>query len=136
MSRISTVSKRSISLEPNTSKNLPPLSFKRYARVCPSIIGRVWSTEVLPLKYNVWKFYGKNYSSVVVEDNGVRYHYSLQDMSIVRAPQRMAYARDDDDYGTHYGEFAGSYAQDVMGYSDDVINDAFEGDPEAYWNID
>lgn len=41
-----------------------------------------------------------------------------------------------DDYGTHYGEFAGSYAQDVMGYSDDVINDAFEGDPDAYWNID
>ena len=36
----------------------------------------------------------------------------------------------------HYGEFEGSYAQDVMGYSDDVINDAFEGDPDAYWNID
>ena len=42
----------------------------------------------------------------------------------------------DEDYGTHYGEFEGSYAQDVMGLSDDVINDAFEGDPEAYWNID
>ncbi len=41
-----------------------------------------------------------------------------------------------DDYGTHYGEFAGTYAQDVMGYSDDVINDAFDGDPDAYWNID
>ena len=35
-----------------------------------------------------------------------------------------------------YKDFAGSYAQDVMGYSDDVINDAFEGDPDAYWNID
>ena len=34
----------------------------------------------------------------------------------------------EDDYGTHYGEFAGSYAQDVMGVSDDVINDAFEGE--------
>lgn len=39
-------------------------------------------------------------------------------------------------YGTNYGEYAGSYAQDVEGYSDDVINDAFEGDPDAYWNID
>ena len=29
-----------------------------------------------------------------------------------------------DDYGREYG------------YSDDVINDAFEGDPEIYWNID
>lgn len=35
-----------------------------------------------------------------------------------------------------YNEFNGSYAQDVMGYDDDTINDAFEGDPDAYWNID
>lgn len=41
-----------------------------------------------------------------------------------------------DSYGRHFGEFSGSYAQDVMGYSDDIINDAFEGDPDAYWNID
>lgn len=41
-----------------------------------------------------------------------------------------------DDYGTHYGEYAGTYAQDVAGYSDDVINDAFDGEPDAYWNID
>lgn len=40
------------------------------------------------------------------------------------------------EYGSHYGEFAGTYAQDVMGYDDDTINDAFEGDPDAYWNID
>ncbi|MDD5870210.1 MAG: hypothetical protein PUC77_01830 [Bacteroidales bacterium] len=36
----------------------------------------------------------------------------------------------------HYGDYAGTYAQDVAGYSDDVINDVFEGDPDAYWNID
>ncbi len=42
----------------------------------------------------------------------------------------------EDDYGTSYGKYAGSYAQDVMGYSDDAIDDAFEGDPDAYWNID
>ena len=42
----------------------------------------------------------------------------------------------EDHYGTHYGEHAGSYAQDVMGYSDDEINDAFDGEPDAYWNID
>ena len=41
-----------------------------------------------------------------------------------------------DDYGTNYGEYAGSYAQDAEGYSDDVIDDAFDGDPDAYWNID
>ena len=39
-------------------------------------------------------------------------------------------------YGSRFGEFSGTYAQDVAGLSDDVINDAFDGDPEAYWNID
>lgn len=36
-----------------------------------------------------------------------------------------------DDYGTS-GEKYGWY----NGYSDDVIDDAFEGDPEATWNVD
>lgn len=42
----------------------------------------------------------------------------------------------EDDYGSLYGEYAGTYAQDVAGYSDDEINDLFDGDPDAYWNID
>ena len=61
----------------------------------------------------------------------------------------MSYTEDfdryeDDDYSYDayedesrtYEEFAGNYAQDVMGYSDEEIYDAFEGDPDAYWNID
>ena len=35
-----------------------------------------------------------------------------------------------------YGKYAGSYAQDEMGYSDDDIDTIFDGDPDAYWNID
>ena len=34
-----------------------------------------------------------------------------------------------------YERYAGSYAQDVMGYSDDDIDIIFDGDPWAYWNI-
>lgn len=39
-------------------------------------------------------------------------------------------------YGKRHHDFAGSYAQDEAGYGDDVIYDAFEGDPDNYWNID
>lgn len=39
------------------------------------------------------------------------------------------------DYPT-YGRYAGTYAQDEMGYSDDDIDTIFDGDPDAYWNID
>lgn len=35
-----------------------------------------------------------------------------------------------------YGRYAGSYAQEEMGYSDDDIDTIFDGDPSAYWNID
>ena len=42
---------------------------------------------------------------------------------------------DEDEYNG-YGRYAGSYAQDEMGYSDDDIDTIFDGDPDAYWNID
>ena len=35
-----------------------------------------------------------------------------------------------------YEEYNGSWAQDVEGYSDDDIDTIFDGDPDAYWNID
>ena len=35
-----------------------------------------------------------------------------------------------------YDNYNGSYAQDVEGWSDQMIDDALDGDPEAYWNID
>lgn len=35
-----------------------------------------------------------------------------------------------------YERYAGSWAQDVEGYSDDDIDTVFDGDPSAYWNID
>ena len=35
-----------------------------------------------------------------------------------------------------YDCYNGSWAQDVEGYSDDDIDTIFDGDPNAYWNID
>lgn len=37
----------------------------------------------------------------------------------------------DDDYETNYDQYDG-----CNGWSDDVINNAFDGDPSATWNID
>ncbi|MBR8803432.1 transposase [Porphyromonas levii] len=43
----------------------------------------------------------------------------------------------DDDYEEPtYERYNGSYAQDVEGWSDQDIDDVFNGDPDAYWNID
>ena len=40
------------------------------------------------------------------------------------------------DYDEYEDEYAGTYAHDIEGYSDDDIDTIFDGDPDAYWNID
>ena len=35
-----------------------------------------------------------------------------------------------------YDEYNGTYVQDVEGWSDQMIGDALDGEPDAYWNID
>lgn len=47
-------------------------------------------------------------------------------------------SNDYEDYGepNTYDRYRGTYAQDEMGYSDDDIDTIFDGDPDAYWNID
>lgn len=35
-----------------------------------------------------------------------------------------------------YGKYAGSFAQEYEGLSDDFIDSALDGCPDAYWNID
>lgn len=35
-----------------------------------------------------------------------------------------------------YDEYNGTYVQDVVGWSDQMIDDALDGEPDAYWNID
>jgi len=95
--------------------------------------------EVLPVEYDsVWNFYGKNRNSTTIEKDGNQTTAYFCDLNPDLYDEDAAFDCEEDDYryGTHYGDFAGSYAQDEMGYSDDVIYDAFEGDPDMYWNID
>lgn len=104
--------------------------------------------EVLPVEYdNIWNFVGKNRFSTKVVKNGASHEVYLHELNPslpLRGKKTHPYQNqndvyeyaDEDEYGTHYGDFTGTYAQDVAGFSDDVIYDAFEGDPDAYWNID
>lgn len=101
--------------------------------------------EVLPLEYDsIWNFLNKGRLSTKVVKHGheeeVFFHDLNSDISLPAWERHNRYHEDsyggEEPYGSHYGEYAGSYAQDVMGYSDEVIDDAFDGDPDAYWNID
>ena len=94
---------------------------------------------VLPVEYDeIWNFHTKthlNYTRVVKKPDVFQFNLNTGNLISSRINHKHE-EREEDTYGSHYGEFSGTYAQDVMDYSDDVINDAFEGDPDAYWNID
>lgn len=102
--------------------------------------------EILPLRYNnIWDFFGKNRKSTKVILAGEEFWFHLERHELFRYdPDRVPKRRfssgqsvyDIRSYGHSFGQYAGSYAQDVIGFSYEVINDAFDGDPDACWNID
>lgn len=97
---------------------------------------------VLPVEYdNIWNFHeGKDWPYTTIEKQGVGQgkFWFANGSTVKPEPVRKSsyYGDDYSNYGRHYGEFEGTYAQDVMGYDDDTINDAFDGEADAYWNID
>ena len=97
--------------------------------------------EVIPLEYSrISKFV--NEGTYLEKDGGCRrLDLSALNPALTKCridSSTMNNSRQDLDYvpNMRYGEYTGSYAQDYMDYDDDYINDAFDGDPDAYWNID
>ena len=41
-----------------------------------------------------------------------------------------------DEDGYPHDDFEGTYAHDYEGFDEDIIYDAFEGDPSNIWNIE
>lgn len=102
--------------------------------------------EVLPAEYdNIWNFYGKDYDTIIVEKDKTSSHISFDTLNRISKPNTIPIKEepgfcdrwiDDYDESQTYGEYEGSYVQDVLGWSDQMIGDALDGEPDAYWNID
>ena len=101
------------------------------------IINEAGEEVLKPVYDSVWKFLGKNRWSTTVEKDGRKSQFDLWSLPGSRHRRPPYYNRSTySNHKSHYGEYAGTYAQDVAGLSDETISDAFEGDPDAYWNID
>lgn len=98
--------------------------------------------EVLKAEYDsIWKFEGKQRYDTMVIKNGVELRFDLFDHEFVEKEEGDDYYEEEPNYPEyeeerHFGRYAGTYAQDDMGYSDEEIDIIFDGDPSAYWNID
>lgn len=71
----------------------------------------------------IWDESASVYREIYDDEDGDEYDEDYED-----------YSHDQDE--PTYDRYNGSYAQDEMGYSDDDIDTIFDGDPNAYWNID
>lgn len=89
------------------------------------------------------------YCSFVITDEAIQeLKYIYPDFLITlefEEARKVGLHNDYDNYSKHdnneyeeetFERYNGSYAQDEMGYSDDEIDTIFDGDPDAYWNID
>lgn len=105
--------------------------------------------ENLKLEFsNIWNFYGKDRTfTKVIRLDGKEFEFHFRDRTLRYLGFQHEKDKEFEDSMRNYhslcnyrestyDEYNGTYAQDVMGYSDQDIDDAFEGDPEAYWNID
>lgn len=96
--------------------------------------------DVLPCVYDeVWMFKGKNrYSTRVVKDGIAREVY-FHDLNPSLPKRGIKFHSYSDEYlgeKKTYDDYNGTYVQDVMGWSDQDIDDVLDGEPDAYWNID
>ena len=99
--------------------------------------------EVLKPEYDsIWKFEGKQRFDTKVIKDGIELCFNLITLEFIEEEEGDEEYYEDEtsfpDYEEerHFGRYAGSYAQDDMGYSDEEIDIIFDGDPSAYWNID
>ena len=89
--------------------------------------------EILPVEYdNIWRFVGKGLTYTNVTKDGItsrHYFEQNEDLSDVTYDD-LSYPYNEPGWG-RYDEYGG-----YNGYDDYTIDSAFDGDPEATWNID
>jgi antitoxin component YwqK of YwqJK toxin-antitoxin module len=85
------------------------------------------------------RYEGKIESIKIYKDNNLiserfpNKNYHKDDSSII---SKNVNVLDNDYENESFGKYQGSYAQDKEGLSDNFIDDALDGDPDNYWNID
>ena len=82
---------------------------------------------------------GKNRNSTRVVKDGIEKEVYFCDLNPSLPKRGIQYhgSGDDDQVEPRtYHDFNGTYVQGIMGWSDQAIDDALDGEPKAYWNID
>lgn len=114
--------------------------------ICNGADGAKWGIinecgeEVLPVIYDrVWNFFGKDLSSTTVEKDGESSVVSFSDLNPSLSAHGTSHSYNDPSDVYPYNEPGwGSYDEygGYNGHDDFTIDSAFDGDPEATWNID
>ncbi len=128
-----------------TLEECPLVIRKKYAKF--GLINEKGDEIIAPIYDSIWNFYEKNYDTFILEKDGQTYKaFFCNPTDITPCLLRTCLYNNDTDMDDNYyvedewdgevSEYAGTYVHDVAGFSDDEIDDIFDGDPDAYWNID
>ena len=95
---------------------------------------------IYPFEFDsIWKFYGKPFNRIVLEKDGELFKIEFDNPTEI-VPYYNDTQSDYNDYGNPWEDEPGwgSYEEygGPNGYDDFTIDAAFEGDPDAVWNID
>lgn len=101
---------------------------------------------IIPPKLGLYAFSSIPGDTVIIVPNTSKNAYTNSDwskcMPYITKPKDIDeecdynYYNEDEIDSPHNDKYAGTYVHDIAGYSDEDINDIFDGCPEAYWNID
>jgi hypothetical protein len=115
-----------------------------FRRIRHRVAGPFAKTVMDPIckKYKEDQFAASLENKAVIDKATIAHDYAVRTIDSIKKGliERVSHYDDEnnseDSEGRTYDNYSGSYAQDYENWSDEEIDDALEGDPDNYWNID
>lgn len=96
----------------------------------------VKNDEFDKMKSLIEQFGGNLYQALYEKTRDNNWLLSEKNEQLIKISKKNYESSNDYEDKKTFENYRGSYAQDIEGYSDQDIDDIFEGDPDMYWNID
>jgi len=96
----------------------------------------VQNNELDQMKSLVEQFGGNLFQALYEKTQDNNWLITEKNEKLIKKSKEFSKRANDSNDKNTFNNYRGSYAQDVEGYSDQDIDNIFEGDPDMYWNID
>lgn len=96
----------------------------------------VQNNELDQMKSLVMQFGGNLFQALYEKTQDENWLLTEKNEQLMKKSKGPSENINDYEHKKTFENYKGSYAQDIEGYSDQDIDDIFDGNPDLYWNID